>query len=145
MRSKILMATIMLISLAYAKEPKRFQTGILLQMDSADCGYDEKSGKSFAGEMLGTDSGHKKTRALLCPEYVLQSDRVTYRIRPKDEKHPALLPVGEKAQFRLEKDKMMLRVEDLDSKEREYIVVSMTPREDSKTSESISSKVNHLP
>jgi hypothetical protein len=145
MRSKILMATIMLISLAYAKEPKRFQTGILLQMDSADCGYDEKSGKSFAGEMLGTDSGHKKTRALLCPEYILQSDRVTYRIRPKDEKHPVLLPVGEKAQFRLEKDKMMLRVEDLDSKEREYIVVSMTPREDGKTSESMSSKVNHLP
>jgi len=31
-----------------------------------------------------------------------------------------------------------------DSKEREYIVVSMTPR-DSKTSESISAKINHLP
>jgi len=139
------MATFMLVSLAYAKEPKRFQAGVLLQMDSADCGYDEKSGKSFAGEMLGTDSAHKKTRALLCPEYILQSDRVTYRIRPKDEKHPVLLPVGEKAQFRLDKDKMMLRVEDLDSKEREYIVVSMTPREDSKSSESISSKVNHLP
>jgi len=141
----VLMATIMLISLAYAKEAKRFQTGVLLQMDSADCGYDEKSGKSFAGEMLGTDSGHKKTRALLCPEYILQSDRVTYRIRPKDEKHPVLLPVGEEAQFRLEKDKMMLRVEGLDSKEREYIVVSMTPRDASKTSEPISSKVNHQP
>ena len=100
MRSKVLMATIMLLSLAHAKEPKRFQNGVLLQMDSADCGYDEKSGKSFAGEMLGTDSGHKKTRALLCPEYILQTERVTYRIRPKDEKHPVLLPVGEKAQFR---------------------------------------------
>ena len=133
MRSKVLMTTIMLLSLAHAKEPKRFQNGVLLQMESADCGYDEKSGKSFAGEMLGTDSGHKKTRALLCPEYILQSERVIYRIRPKDEKHPVLLPVGEKAQFRLDKDKMMLRVEDLDSKEREYIVVSMTPREDSKT------------
>ena len=133
MRSKVLMATIMLLSLAHAKEPRQFQNGVLLQMDSADCGYDEKSGKSFAGEMLGTDSGHKKTRAVLCPEYTLQSERVTYRIRPKDEKHPVLLPVGEKAQFRLDKDKMMLRVEDIDSKEREYIVVSMTPREDSKT------------
>ena len=81
---------------------------------------------------------------MLCPEYTLQSERVTYRIRPKDEKHPVLLPVGEKAQFRLDKDKMMLRVEDIDSKEREYIVVSMTPR-DSKSSESISSKINHLP
>ena len=145
MRSKILMATIMLASLAHAKEPKRFQSGVLLQMDSAECGYDEKSGKSFAGEMLGTDSGHKKTHALLCQEYILQSERVTYRIRPKDDKHPVLLPVGEQAQFRLEKDKMMLRVEDLDSKEREYIVVSMTPRGDSKTSDSISSKINHLP
>ena len=52
-----------------------------------------------------------------------------YHIRPRDEKHPALLPVGEKAQFRLDKDKMLLRVEDGDNKEREYIVVSMTPRE----------------
>ena len=144
MRSKVLMATIMLLPLAHAKEPKHFQNGVLLQMDSADCGYDEKSGKSFAGEMLGTDSGQKKTHALLCPEYILQTERVTYRIRPRDEKHPVLLPVGEKAQFRLDKDKMMLRVEDLDSKEREYIVVSMTPR-DSKSSESISSKINHLP
>ena len=56
---------------------------------------------------------------------------MVYRIRPKDEKHPALLPVGELAQFRLEKDKLLLRVEDLDNKEREYIVVSMTPRADS--------------
>src|SRR5882762_8837911 len=143
MRSKVLMTTIMLLSLAHAKEPKRFQNGVLFQMDSADCGYDEKSGKSFAGEMLGTDSGHKKTRALLCPEYILQSDRVTYRIRPKDEKHPVLLPVGEEAQFRLEKDKMMLRVEDLDSKEREYIVVSMTPRSES-TADASPTRLNHL-
>src|SRR5437867_4613537 len=30
---------------------------------------------------LGTDSEHKKTKALLCQEYVLRSDRVVYRIR----------------------------------------------------------------
>jgi hypothetical protein len=40
-----------------------------------------------------------------------------------------LLPVGEKAQFRMEKDKLILRVEDLDDKDRQYAVVSMTPRE----------------
>jgi hypothetical protein len=87
-------------------------------MDSAECGVDENSGKSFAGDLIGTDSAHKKTHELLCQEYVLQTDQVTYRIRPKDEKHPVLLPVGEKAQFRMEKDKMVLRVEDLDSKVR---------------------------
>ena len=53
-----------------------------------------------------------------------------YHIRPKDVKHPVLLPVGEQAQFRLDKDKLVLLVESLDSKERQYIVVSMTPRAD---------------
>jgi len=69
---------------------------------------------------------------------VLQSDRVTYRIRPKDEKHPVLLTVGENARFRLDKDKMKLRMADADEKERDYIVVSMTPREDSKPAASAS-------
>jgi hypothetical protein len=120
-----------LVSLAQAKEPRPRQNGKLLQMESVACGVDENSGKSLAGELIGTDSAHKKTHELLCQEYVLESDKVIYRIRPKDEKHPVLLPVGEKAQFRMEKDKMILRVEDLDDKDRAYTVVSMTPREDS--------------
>ena len=118
-------------SVAFAKEPKPHQSGKLRQMESVACGVDENSGKSLAGEIIGTDGAHKKTHELLCQEYILQSDRVIYRIRPKDEKHPVLLPVGEQAQFRMEKDKMVLRVEDLDNKDREYVVVSMTPREDS--------------
>jgi hypothetical protein len=128
MRLKLLSCLILVSSLAFAKEPKRFQTGKLLQMDSVECGLDENSGKSFAGEMLGTDSAHKKTHELLCQEYVLQSETVTYRIRPKSDKKSVLLPVGEQAQFRIEKDKMILRVEDLDDKDRDYTVVSMTPR-----------------
>ena len=133
-----------LASAAYAKEPKPYQTGKLLQMDSVPCGTAEKDAKSFAGEMLGTDSGSKKTQEVLCQEYVLQAARVIYRIRPRDEKHPVLLPVGEQAQFRLQKDKMLLRVEDLDGKEREYIVVSMTPRSDSSTAEAMPARLNHL-
>jgi hypothetical protein len=133
-----------LASAAYAKEPKPFQTGKLLQMDSVQCGMSEKDAKSFAGEMLGTDSGHKKTEEVLCQEYVLQAERVIYRIRPRDEKHPVLLPVGDQAQFRLEKDKMVLRVEDLDNKDREYIVVSMTPRSDASTADASSTRPNHL-
>lgn len=128
MKLKLLCCLLLVSSLAFAKEPKHFQTGKLLQMESVECGIDENSGKSFAGEMLGTDSAHKKTHELLCQEYVLQSETVTYRIRPKSDKKPVLLPVGEQAQFRIEKDKMILRVEDLDDKDRDYTVVSMTPR-----------------
>jgi hypothetical protein len=102
---------------------------------------DEKNGKSIAGEILGTDSAHMKTRELLCQQYVLQTDTLDYTIRPKDEKHPTLLPVGEKAQFRMDNDKMKLRVEDMDAKEREYIVVSMVPREsDDTAANSVASK-----
>jgi hypothetical protein len=140
MRLKIAVATLLLCSIAYCKEPKHYQTGTLLQMDSVACGVDEKDGKSFAGEMLGTDSGHKKSRELLCQEYLLQSEHVIYRIRPRDDKHPVLLPVGERAQFRIQKDKMLLQVEDVDQKEREYNVVSMTPRESSKSNEAASTK-----
>jgi len=145
MRFKMMMTIVLaMASVAYAKEPKPYQTGKVLQMDSVQCGMAEKEGKSFAGEMLGTDSGSKKTHELLCQEYVVQAERVIYRIRPRDEKHPALLPVGEQAQFRIQKDKMLLRVEDLDGKEREYIVVSMTPRSDSSTADSTPARANHL-
>jgi hypothetical protein len=139
----LILASILLASTAYAKEPRAYQSGNLLQMDSVKCGVDEKDGKSFAGEVIGTDSGHKKTQELLCQEYVLQTDRVVYRIRPRDAKHPVLLPVGERAQFRIQKDKMLLRVEDLDSKEREYTVVSVTPRGES-TADASPARLNHL-
>jgi len=144
MRFKISLAVVLLAGLAYAKEPKHYESGTLLRMESVHCGMDENSGHSFAGEVLGTDSAHKKTQELLCQEYVLQADQLTYHIRPKDAKHPALLPVGARAQFRLDKDKMALRVEDGDDKEREYIVVSMTPREsENKTTDTASTKLNH--
>src|SRR6202162_5464598 len=138
MKFKTLIAAILFVSLAQDKEPKAHQDGTLLQMDSAECGVDENSGKSVVGELVGTDSAHKKTHALLCQEYLLQSETVIYRIRPRDEKHPVLLPVGEKAQFRIQKDKMLLQVEDVDEKEREYSVVSLQTRRDKKSAENSS-------
>lgn len=129
MRLPYLLAAVLIASAAQAKEPRHYQTGKLVKMESVKCGMDEKNGKSLAGELVGTDSAHTKTRDLLCQEYVLETDTVIYRIRPKDEKHPALLPIGQKAQFRLDKDKIVLRVEDLDDRERDYVVVSMLPNE----------------
>jgi len=127
------LATCLLLAVACAaKEHDDYQKGVLLRMDSAACGMQEKGGKSMAGEILGTDSQSKKTKEVLCQEYVLQAERVIYRIRPTDDKHPALLPIGETAQFRLHKDKLILRVAEGDGKEHEYIVVSMAPREENR-------------
>jgi len=140
----VLCAVVGLAATVYAKAPKAYQTAKIVQMDSVNCGTSEKDSTSVAGEMLGNDSGSKKTQEVLCQEYVLQTERVIYRIRPRDEKHPVLLPLGEAAQFRLEKDKMLLRVENLNAKEREYRVVSMTPRSDSSTADARPPRLNHL-
>jgi hypothetical protein len=132
---KIAILVLLCASLGDARDRQSPQSGTLLQMDSVECGTDQKSAKGLAGELIGTDSAHQKMHTLLCQEYLLQTDRIIYRIRPKDDKHPVLLPVGEKAQFHIEKDHMKLRVEDLGDKEREYVVVSMTPRAEAQTAE----------
>jgi len=126
----MIVTTLQAVQPVPAKEKPAYERGVLLQMDSTHCGYVEKDGKTVAGEIFGTDGQHKNTQEVLCQEYILKSDRLIYRIRPKDDKHPSLLPVGETAEFRIHKDKMVLRVPESDGKEREYIVVSMTQRAD---------------
>ena len=130
MKRTVAIVALLVAANVQAKDKPAYERGTLLQMESTSCGYAEKGSKTLAGEILGTDGQHKKTQELLCQEYVLRSDRLIYRIRPKDDKHPTLLPVGEAAEFRIHKDKMLLRVPESDDKEREYIVVSITQRAD---------------
>jgi hypothetical protein len=97
----------------------------------------------LAGEVLGTDGQHKNTKQALCQEYTLRTERLTYRIRPKDDKHPMLLPIGETAEFRIHKDKLLLRVRESHDKVREYVVVAMTPRTDVEQSQSAPAHAVH--
>ena len=122
----VLLSLLVLAGMAVAEDRHFYSKGTLAEMSSVECGLDENSGKGLVGEIIGTDSAHKKTRQMLCPEYVLKTDRVVYHIRPRDEKHPALLPVGQDAEFRMKKEVMVLRVPEGDNKERTYTVVSMT-------------------
>lgn len=131
---------VFLAGVAQANDKHSFEKGVLLQMDSSSCGYAEKDGKTLAGQIFGTDGQHKNTKEVLCQEYILKSDRVIYRIRPKDDKHPVLLPVGESAEFRIHKDKMILRIPETENKEREYFVISMTPRTDAAEKHNVSAQ-----
>jgi hypothetical protein len=145
MRSKVVLCVVLTYaSVAFAKEPQAYQTGTLIQMISVQCGTAEKDSTGLAGGMISTDSGTKKTQKLLCQEYVLETEHVIYHIRPRNEKHAVLLPVGERAEFRLQKERMLLRVEDADGKEREYVVISITPRTDSSSADAFPAHVNHL-
>lgn len=147
MRSKLALSVILsLASVAFAKDPKPLQRGTLVQMEAVPCSG--KSAQNLTGEMASTEAPNQPQEPL-CQEYLLQSERVNYRIRPRDSKHAALLPVGEAAQFRLEKEQMLLRVTDLDSveiggNESAFIVVSMTPRSDSTAADATPTRLNHL-
>jgi len=88
----LVLTSILLASTAYAKELKAYQDAKLLQMDSVQCGTDENAKKG-------------KTHELLCQEYLVQTDQVLYRVSPKDDRHSVLLPIGQNAQFRLDKNK----------------------------------------
>lgn len=115
------------VTAARAKDAPSYQSGVLKEMTSVECGFEQKSAKGLMGELVGTDDSHSKTRKTFCQEYTLETNRVVYHIRPREEKHPALLPVGEKAMFRMKKDLMVLKVPEGDDKERDYDVVSMSP------------------
>lgn len=132
---RIAIFTLLCASLAFGRDHRAPQSGTILQMDSVNCGTDQKSDKSLAGEIIGTDNAHQKMHTLLCQEYTLQTERINYRIRPKDDKHAVLLPIGGKAQFHIEKDYVKLSVEGSDEKEREYVVVSMTARGETQTAD----------
>jgi hypothetical protein len=125
----LVLASIFVASIAYAKEPKAYQDGKLVQMDSVTCGADKKN--------VAHDHN------TLCQEYVVEAEQVVYRVRPTDDKHALLLPIGENAKFRLQKNMMLLHVPVADSKERAYVVVSVKPRGDS-TADATPTRLNHL-
>lgn len=134
MRTAVFLGVLLLATAVHAKDAPSYQSGVLKEMTSVECGFEQKSAKGFVGELVGTDDSHSKTRKTFCQEYVLETNRVVYRIRPREEKHPALLPVGDKAMFRMKKDFMVLKVPEGDDKEREYDVVSVTPVQANNTS-----------
>ena len=123
MRLTVLLATILLVAPAYARQPKHYSSGVLVRMDSVECNSESHG-------------------APLCQQYTLSTDRVIYRIRPASASQP-VLPVGGIALFQLDGSTMKLRAEDLDDKDRDYIVISATARDDSKKSDT-TSRLNHL-
>lgn len=126
MKSLLFVSMLLVGTFAVAND-KIYETGSLKEMTSVECGVEQKSGTTLVGDLIGTDNAHTQARKTFCQEYVLETSHTIYHIRPREQKNPALLPVGQSAQFRMKKDRMVLRVPEGDNKEREYDVVSMSP------------------
>ncbi len=120
------------------KKKKHGQRGMLESMQSVPCGLKER-GLSGLGSIFGSVGvQHVNSNEKLCTQYLLRTDEMEYHIRPVDTKHAVLLPVGHEGEFKMKKDRMVLRVPDEDKKAREYQVISMQPvnsgaREESST------------
>jgi hypothetical protein len=141
LKSSFLM--LLLAATAFAGQSSR-QSGVLLQMDSVQCAPEDSSQNVTGKSAVLSASTSTSFQEAFCQEYVLQSDRVTFHIRPSDKKNAVLLPIGGIALFRLQRDKMLLRAADLDDRDREYVVVSMSPREPEKVPDTPLPKLNHL-
>ncbi len=139
MRSTILLCVLACSAFAFAKQPKPYRSGKIMQMNSVSC---SEVPQSLADDLLENGSARRKNPDAVCQEYVIATEDVIYRILPRDGKHPFLLPVGEEVQFRFENDTMLLRVEQLNNKEREYVVLSIAPRPEEDTTASY--HLNHL-
>jgi hypothetical protein len=122
---RALIVVVMFTAVLNAKNASRNRLGILLRMESVPCGAVEASG--FSKALLGAPMPTPGQEDRLCQEYVLRSEGLYYRIRSRDRKHPVLLPIGEQAQFRLHRDRMLLQVEDADSKTYEFSVLAILP------------------
>jgi hypothetical protein len=127
MRACTLAVCLLFAGVCAAKEHD-YQEGVLVRMDVSSCGSQEPTSSTVTGVDVGGRQKHPPV--LLCQEYILQSDHMVFRIRQKDAKHPLMLPIGEVAQFRVAKQKLMVRVPEMSDKEHAYIVVSFSPRQD---------------
>ncbi len=133
MKLKLALAALLLASLAQAREPQKYHTGQLLQMESLQCTVFENP----SSDAQASDS-------TLCQEYVLQGEDVLFHLRAKDVKHPLLLPIGKAVSYRVEEDRFFLRLGTGDKKEHEYLVLSMERRDKSGAALQTAMKVNHL-
>jgi hypothetical protein len=115
-------------SITEAKDKKKHAPrGMLESMQSVPCGAKER-GLTGLGSVFGSVGvQHVNSHEQLCPQYLLRTDEMDYHIRPLDQKHAAVLPVGHEAEFKIKKDRLFLKPVDGDKKTRAYQVVSMQP------------------
>src|SRR5215467_7766013 len=119
----LLLASLVCVPVAHGRGRRNNHTGQLLSMETVHCGPDDAGALSkaiFGGPALGPEDRP-------CPEYILQSEGLYYRIRPRDHKHPPVLPIGEQAQFHFQKDRLMLQIEDFDDQTYEFSVLAIIP------------------
>jgi hypothetical protein len=125
----LLIATLVLAFVAPAVAGKKKQTerGMIEKMEAVPCGAKQKGITGLGSVIASAGIEDVNSEEKLCQQYLLRSDEMEYHIRPMDKKHPVILPVGQEGEFRIDKDRLYLKVSEGDRKTRPYQVVAMKP------------------
>jgi hypothetical protein len=125
---------------AGGKKKAQPERAMLEKMEAVPCGAKQKGLTGLGSFWASVGVTHVTSDEKLCPQYLLRTDTMDYRIRPTDLRHPVVLPIGHEVVFHIKKDHMLVKVPDEgDEKMRSYEVVAMTP---ANSTENTSSRAN---
>lgn len=131
LRISVVFALALLVPIGAPAKKKSPDRAMLEKMEAVPCGANQKglSGLGSFWASVGITDIHSNEK--LCPQYLLRTDDMDYKIRPMDLKHPLVLPIGHEVIFKISKDRMLVRVPDGDDKSvkkmKAYEVVSAEP------------------
>ncbi|HXW57583.1 MAG TPA: hypothetical protein VEJ67_17660 [Candidatus Cybelea sp.] len=116
---------------AHADKKRKTQAdrAMIEKMDAVPCGAKQKGVTGLGSIWASVGITHMSSDEKLCPRYLLLSDNIEYEIQPTNNRHPAVLPVGQEVIFRIKKDHMTVKCPEGDRKSRTYEVVAMKPTE----------------
>jgi len=128
-RTLVIAAFVLVLALPALAGKKKIERAMLEKMEAVPCGARQRGITGLGSLWASAGIEHVSSDEKLCPQYLLRSDEMEYHIRPTDKKHPAILPVGQEGEFRIDKDKLYLSIATGDRKKttRSYQVVSMKP------------------
>jgi hypothetical protein len=110
-----------------AKKKNPPERAMLEKMEAVPCGAKQRGLAGLGSFWASVGVTHVNSDEKLCPQYLLRTDEMDYRIRPFDLKHPLILPVGHEIVFKLKKDQMLVGIPDSKKKMIAYEVVAMEP------------------
>jgi hypothetical protein len=129
-KTPFVLAVVLLAALplsAGGKKKNQPERAMLEEMEAVPCGAKEKGLSGLGSLWASVGITHVNSDEKLCPQYLVRTDEMDYRIRPTNLKHPVLLPVGHEIIFKIKKDRMYVKVPDTHTKMRSYEVVAVDP------------------
>jgi len=139
------LALVLLAALPATAGPKKKKVaprGMLESMQSVPCGAKQRGLNGLGSIWASVGVTHVNSDEKLCPQYLVRTDEMDYEIRPKDVKHPEVLPIGQEVEIKIAHDHMVVKLPD-GGKKVTYVVVAMRPSSQSQDSDARSASARN--